>query len=53
MGRTVVAVVMVVVLVVGLLAGLFVVETQNGSHGSPCWPLVEHSDWLLDHEAEC
>lgn len=53
MSRTIVAVIMVIVLAVGALSGLFIVATQNGSSGSPCYPLVQHSDWMLDHEAEC
>lgn len=53
MSRAVVAVIMALVLVIGALAGLLVVATQNGSTGSPCYPVVQRSDWLLDHEAEC
>jgi hypothetical protein len=53
MNRTIVAVIMVVVMVAGALGGLFVVATQNGSSSSPCYPLVQYSGWLLDHEAEC
>ncbi|SDI77669.1 hypothetical protein SAMN05444157_0106 [Frankineae bacterium MT45] len=52
MSRTIVASIMILVMLFGVLSGV-IVAAHYGNSGPACYPVVEHSDWLLDQEQQC